>query len=195
MPGESTRGCSGARKDWGSMLRTSSPSPLTRCVIIERCQGYRRTVSLGGGECSTERGAWQILVARCIGRSIFKRCINSGVSPMKTQLSIASETRNGHSTKHRIPRRHQVVLGPKLGEGEYSSVYEVESFSLCRPEDIAVGDEDDASSHPPPSEDEMGQRLQMKRMETYRTSGKARYALKHIKDHKDDMNKYVQAAG
>ena len=91
----------------------------------------------------------------------------------------------------------QVVLGPKLGEGEYSSVYEVESFSLLRPEDIAVvGDVDGASSHPPrPSDDEMGQRLQMKRMETYRTTGKARYALKHINDHKDDTNKYVQAAG
>jgi hypothetical protein len=35
----------------------------------------------------------------------------------------------------------------------------------------------------------------MKDMEKYRTTGKARYALKHIKDHEDETNKDVQAAG
>jgi hypothetical protein len=87
-------------------------------------------------------------------------------------------------------------------------VFEVASFAL-RDDFVASDDDiddinDDAptkSSHSchrtpsPPSDDEIRQRMHMKSMEKYRTTGKARYALKHIKDHENDTDKYVQAAG
>ena len=80
----------------------------------------------------------------------------------------------------------QIVLGPKLGEGEFSRVFEVKSF-VPRP------DEDDAFNA-----EELHQRLRLKHQEKYRMTGQSRYALKHIKDNyhqENDSEKYIQAAG
>jgi hypothetical protein len=80
----------------------------------------------------------------------------------------------------------QIVLGPKLGGGEFSNVFEVKSFVL-RP------DKDDTFNA-----EELQQRLRLKQQEKYHMTGKARYAMKHIKEnyHREhDSEKYIQAAG
>lgn len=90
-----------------------------------------------------------------------------------------------HLPKLSIP---QIVLGPKLGEGEFSNVFEIESFELHP--DIAQ----DGSL----SDKELKQRLHMKNSEKYRSTGKSRYALKHIKEiyHQENSTEmYAQAAG
>ena len=87
-----------------------------------------------------------------------------------------------------FPSFLQVVLGPKLGSGEFSNVYEVQKFQLH--EDFAeaatVGLE------------ELDRRTHMKKYEKYRETKNTRYAVKYIKDeyhlhHGSDS--YVQAAG
>ena len=82
----------------------------------------------------------------------------------------------------------QVVFGPKLGSGEFSHVYEVQSFHL----------QEDFSNTAVVSEEELGQRLHMKKHQMYRETKNARYAVKHIKDeyhlhHGSDS--CIQAAG
>lgn len=63
----------------------------------------------------------------------------------------------------------QIVLGPKLGEGEFSHVYEVESFQLIK--DVANLETEEAD-----------QRIHMSEHKNYRETRKARYALKHVKE-------------
>eukprot|EP00581_Thalassiosira_minuscula_P009912 CAMPEP_0183709326 /NCGR_PEP_ID=MMETSP0737-20130205/5388_1 /TAXON_ID=385413 /ORGANISM="Thalassiosira miniscula, Strain CCMP1093" /LENGTH=460 /DNA_ID=CAMNT_0025937399 /DNA_START=260 /DNA_END=1642 /DNA_ORIENTATION=+ len=79
----------------------------------------------------------------------------------------------------------EIVLGPKLGQGEFSDVYEVESFTLRLSNDGEL------------SEDESAKRSQMKKMEKYRMTNNARYALKHIKQNYLKVNgetNYIEAA-
>lgn len=66
----------------------------------------------------------------------------------------------------------EIVLGPKLGEGKLSDVYEVESFQIHQnfAEVRGLGAE------------EIGQRIYMREHEKYRSTRNARYALKHIKE-------------
>eukprot|EP00581_Thalassiosira_minuscula_P028016 CAMPEP_0183751474 /NCGR_PEP_ID=MMETSP0739-20130205/1755_1 /TAXON_ID=385413 /ORGANISM="Thalassiosira miniscula, Strain CCMP1093" /LENGTH=462 /DNA_ID=CAMNT_0025987703 /DNA_START=32 /DNA_END=1417 /DNA_ORIENTATION=- len=78
----------------------------------------------------------------------------------------------------------EIVLGPKLGCGEFGIVYELQSFNL-QP-DMEV------------SSVALEKRLRMKKCEKYRDTENARYALKHIKetyllDNGSDL--FVQAAG
>lgn len=78
----------------------------------------------------------------------------------------------------------EVVLGPRLGSGEYSHVYEVASFALLR---------NDGSR----TAKEMETRLRMKNTEKYRQTNNARYALKHLKESylkENGVDEYVQAA-
>ncbi len=87
---------------------------------------------------------------------------------------------------HHLKFSMQIVLGLKLGAGEFSNVFEVRSFVL-RP------NEDDTFNA-----DEMQQRLRLKHQEKYRMTGRARYAMKHIKENyhqEHDFEKYIQAAG
>ena len=109
----------------------------------------------------------------------------------------------------------QLVLGSLLGEGEYSSVFQVESFKLHKNSiprvnsfaldangDITLstaapsitGNRHDSDAEPDEFDD---QRLLMKKQEKYRDTNKARYAIKHIKEtyHRDnDPESYIQAA-
>ena len=63
----------------------------------------------------------------------------------------------------------EIKFGPKLGAGEYSNVYEIESFHLRDVQDINK------------SEEEMDKRSMLKQCEKYRETKKARYALKRLK--------------
>ena len=111
----------------------------------------------------------------------------------------------------------EILLGRRLGSGEFSDVYEITSFqlrtSLSRTLlDVMDNDSNGESSGEDIEEDllsegkellnltprECKRRLQMKRVENYRQSGMSRYALKHLKesylrDHND--KRYIQAAG
>jgi hypothetical protein len=81
----------------------------------------------------------------------------------------------------------QIVLGPKLGEGEFSNVFEIESFKL----------HPDIAQDGTLSDKELKQRLHMKNSEKYRSTGKSRYALKHIKEiyrQENGTEMYAQAA-
>lgn len=87
-------------------------------------------------------------------------------------------------------RRDEIVLGPLLGSGEFSDVYEIKSFSL--PEDNIQKMSVKGST----------KRLHMKKRQKYHQTNKARYALKRMKVNylKDSLKKnsnsdaYVQAA-
>ncbi len=63
-------------------------------------------------------------------------------------------------------KREEIVLGSFLGSGEFSNVYEIEAF--CTKGDVM-------------NEDETRQRESMALRNKYALTGKARYALKHIK--------------
>eukprot|EP00970_Alexandrium_tamarense_P001991 scaffold270_cov207-Alexandrium_tamarense.AAC.19 len=63
-------------------------------------------------------------------------------------------------------KRDEIVLGSFLGSGEFSNVYEIEAF--CTKGDVM-------------NEDETRQRESMALRNKYALTGKARYALKHIK--------------
>ena len=81
----------------------------------------------------------------------------------------------------------QIVLGPKLGTGEFSNVFEVSSLNYQQ----NLGTDHDLSL------EELDKRLEMKRIERYRKRNKPRYALKHIKPEyhqENDAESYVQAA-
>ena len=81
----------------------------------------------------------------------------------------------------------QIVLGTKLGSGEYSNVFEVKSFKL-NPQFKGTN---------PLKVEEMEQRIHLQTHEKYRDTNKARYALKQIKDKYYDNHEpdeYVQAA-
>jgi hypothetical protein len=80
------------------------------------------------------------------------------------------------------------LFGPKLGSGEFSNVYEVQSFHL----------QEDFSNTAVASEEELDKRRHMKKHQKYRETKNARYAVKHIKEvyhlhHGSDS--YIQAAG
>jgi len=79
----------------------------------------------------------------------------------------------------------QVVFGSKLGSGEFSHVYEVQSFQLSETALIASGEE-------------LDRRLHLKKYEKYRETKNARYAVKHIKDDyhlRHSSDSFIQAAG
>lgn len=86
--------------------------------------------------------------------------------------------------------REEISLGPLLGSGEYSDVYEVTSFQ-------SPGD---GAQHSALSARERNSRAQMKNDETYRhgQTKHSRYALKHLKEdylQKHNPESYAQAAG
>lgn len=86
--------------------------------------------------------------------------------------------------------REEILLGPLLGSGEYSDVYEVESFRI----------EVDSAEHSALSAREQMKRMRMKKDETYRhrQTKHSRYALKHLKGsylEKHNSDSYIQAAG
>lgn len=88
-------------------------------------------------------------------------------------------------------KQEELVLGPKLGSGEFSHVYEVSSFSILT-NNIAQESSDDLNK------EEVEQRLHMKKIAKYRSTDKARYALKHIKHnylHENGLDDYIQTAG
>lgn len=62
----------------------------------------------------------------------------------------------------------EIKFGPKLGAGEYSNVFEIESFHLRDVHDVKT-------------EEELEKRSMLKRCEKYRETKKARYALKRLK--------------
>ena len=79
----------------------------------------------------------------------------------------------------------EIQLGPLLGTGEFSNVYEVESFhlKLSVPKRL--------------SREESSMRWNMKRHEQHRNTGESRYALKHLKAEilkECDPLDYAQAA-
>ena len=82
-------------------------------------------------------------------------------------------------------RLDEIVFGPWLGSGEYSDVYEIRSFCIKQDVDVTVSGE------------ESDKRELLKKCERYRQTGKARYALKHLKEEylaKHDPSEYIQAA-
>lgn len=79
----------------------------------------------------------------------------------------------------------EIIFGQWLGEGEFSEIYEVQSLRLSN----YPGDDIDA--------EESNIRSLMKQGEKYRQSGKARYAIKHLKEDylaNHDESEYLQAA-
>ena len=83
-------------------------------------------------------------------------------------------------------KRKEVVLGPKLGTGEFSDVYEVQSFSMKKSDDVEL------------STEQFESRMFMKENRKYRETSKARYAVKRIKQNylqKNGSDQYVHAAG
>lgn len=86
----------------------------------------------------------------------------------------------------------EISLGPKLGEGNFSNVYEIKSFRLR--EGTSAEKENKKKCW---SAEESANRLDMKGMEKYRGTENSRYALKHIKDgflQERGWEEYVQAA-
>ncbi len=80
----------------------------------------------------------------------------------------------------------EINFGPKLGSGEFSNVYEIESFNL----------QDDRVKEGGKSVGEMEKRHFLKKYEKYRQTKKPRYAVKHLKgdyfrDH--DADQCIQA--
>ncbi len=78
----------------------------------------------------------------------------------------------------------EIVLGRKLGSGEYSHVYSIRYFSLNSKNDKTL------------SQDQQNERKHMKKNERS-DAGKARYALKHLRPEllaKYDALDYAQAA-
>jgi len=112
-------------------------------------------------------------------------------------------------------QRDEAQAGKLLGQGEYSSVFEVESFNLHMNSfprnnsftidangDITLstavppitGNRHNSDAEPDEFDD---QRSIIKKKEKYRDTNKARYAIKHIKEtyHRDnDPESYIQAA-
>ncbi|KAL7546653.1 hypothetical protein ACHAWF_009987 [Thalassiosira exigua] len=83
-------------------------------------------------------------------------------------------------------KEDEVVIGKKLGSGEFSNVYEVKSFRM-------QADIRDALL----SNDDHAKRLHLKKTETFRQTNKPRYAVKHIKQtylHEKGSEAYAQAA-
>ena len=81
----------------------------------------------------------------------------------------------------------QIVFGPKLGSGEFSNVYEVQSFRLHK----------DFSDTQVVGEEELDKRSHMKTYEKYRETKNARYAVKHIMEEyhlQNDSTSYMLAA-
>ena len=88
-------------------------------------------------------------------------------------------------------KRKEVVLGPKLGTGEFSDVYEVQSFSMKKSDATALDDVE-------LSTEQFESRMFMKENRKYRDTSKARYAVKRIQQNylqKNGSDAYVHAAG
>jgi len=85
-------------------------------------------------------------------------------------------------------KSEELVLGPKLGSGEFSHVYELDSFRL-ELDDVAVV---------VMGQGESKKRINMKGNEKYRLTNKARYAVKYIKESylpDNGPKAYISAAG
>lgn len=99
---------------------------------------------------------------------------------------------NADEPQHRVVapfKREELILGPKLGSGEFSHCYEISSFRLKKTDDDAQDENK--------SKEELNMRLQMKQSEKYRDSNNARYAVKHLKPEyleKNGPDEYVYAA-
>jgi serine/threonine protein kinase len=96
---------------------------------------------------------------------------------------------DGHNILAIAPfKRNELILGPKLGEGEFSNVYEIKSFTFqteTAQDVLSLG------------EGQLESRLYMKQNKKYRQTSKARYAVKSIKGKylvEHGCEKYVQAA-
>ena len=89
-------------------------------------------------------------------------------------------------------RREEIIIGPLLGSGEFSNVYEIKSFRIK--EKPGAGEETAALST-----DEVQTRLSMKERQKYHQTCNARYALKRLKGEYledccvKDLNTCVQA--
>lgn len=88
------------------------------------------------------------------------------------RLSMPPSLGENHQNEVAPFNRDEILLGPKLGEGEFSDVYEIQSFCL---------QQRDVSKDIIWTIEESEKRLHMKKMEKYRQSHKNRYALKRIK--------------
>ena len=79
----------------------------------------------------------------------------------------------------------EVILGPLLGTGEFSNVYEIKSFRLQTDiQDMSI--------------EQVESREYMKKSKKYHNTSRSRYAVKHLKQNyiKDHGNEaYAQAAG
>ena len=101
---------------------------------------------------------------------------------LPTSLLAAHENRDVVAPFH--PR--EVLLGPKLGSGEFSHVFEVTALEL----------QDEAEESTADARQEK-RRLHMKKYERYRETRK-RYAVKHIKEdyhQRHSAEAYIQATG
>lgn len=80
----------------------------------------------------------------------------------------------------------EISFGPKLGSGEYSNVFEIQSFNLQELDD----------THETKTAEELEKRRLLKQCEKYRETKKARYAVKHLKGdyfRNHDSDKCIQA--
>ena len=76
-------------------------------------------------------------------------------------------------------RTEEIVLGPYLGSGEFSNVYEIKGFRPYASLEIEIGDNDGDDSM---GDKEISARRRMKSQERYHDSKKTcRYAVKHLK--------------
>ncbi|KAL3785152.1 hypothetical protein ACHAW5_000184 [Stephanodiscus triporus] len=181
-----------------STTSTEDTTETTSSSVYSRRHGHRNSVDNGG-------------------RRNFRKSLTSGLDPhfafsqskggvpiidsVTKSLSANAAEERRNSFRGSLPRSliaaydsrdcvapfklEEIVFGPKLGEGEFSNVFEIKTFVL-RP-DVA---NDDA--------EESKQRHHLKWLAKYRTTQRARYALKHIKENycqENGSEKYVQAAG
>lgn len=103
---------------------------------------------------------------------------------LPTSLLQARDTRQARDVVARFDPS-EVLLGPRLGSGEFSHVWEVSSFDLqpLTEESTMSTKEEEKRNH-------------MKRYERYRETKNARYAVKHIKENyyqNHSSKEYVQA--
>ena len=104
----------------------------------------------------------------------------------ESQVSDQSEKGALFNTLRAPFQQDEIILGPKLGSGEFSNVYEIKSFRLK-----------DGNLEREWTEEETQNRCKMKKIEKYHDTDQSRYALKHLKEEylsERGAEEYVQAA-
>ena len=125
-----------------------------------------------------------------------------GIQAVIGQLAVDRATEKRDSFRAGLPRSllqthddrdcvapiklEEINFGPKLGEGQYAMVFEIETFSL---QSLALDGGQQITV------EELEKRRMLKQCEKYRETKKARYALKHLKGEyfSNDSDKCLQA--